>query len=316
MIGTTLTELRDHIESLASEDGDYALVCARYGDRPVPASDLRFETRATARAAAHATTRYRRALRRYDPQVPYYDIVVCQEVDRMGGTTPIRTCCESEHGTRDWSLSEPVVNRRPAVARELVEFCHRVAAAVFETLSRHGYDLVESAIMNAYFVHAEELADPDGLCVRLLESMAVELGDRLSPSEQVTLLSAAAGRLEYAPDGSAASLAQSPDRRTVEESLSVLREVGLFRRGTTVTGPADVEEGPANLVVDVSGYALRPHCGRLPLLPIALAVHRCEDAWVPTRMEASDDGWRIAFRSVAGSDPIGRVDRVFAPEVR
>ena len=41
MIGTTLTEIRDHIESLASDDGEYYLVCARYGDRPVPASDLR-----------------------------------------------------------------------------------------------------------------------------------------------------------------------------------------------------------------------------------------------------------------------------------
>ena len=37
MIGTTLVAISDHIEALASETGDFTLVCARYGDRPVPA---------------------------------------------------------------------------------------------------------------------------------------------------------------------------------------------------------------------------------------------------------------------------------------
>ena len=135
MIGTTLTDIRDHIESLASDDGEYYLVCARYGDRPVPASDLRFDTRATARAAAQATAQYRQALRRYDPQVPYYDIVVCQAVDIQTRCARIeRLGCDSQ-STCPAPLAEPVVNRSPSVARELVEFCHYVAAAVFETLS-------------------------------------------------------------------------------------------------------------------------------------------------------------------------------------
>ena len=42
MVGTTLLDIRDHIESIASEDGRYYLVCARTGDRPVPATDVRF----------------------------------------------------------------------------------------------------------------------------------------------------------------------------------------------------------------------------------------------------------------------------------
>jgi len=71
MVGTTLTEIHEHIESLTSDDGEYYLVCARYGDRPVP---VRFDTRETVRTAAQATTRYRQALRRYDPQVPYYGL--------------------------------------------------------------------------------------------------------------------------------------------------------------------------------------------------------------------------------------------------
>ncbi len=75
----TLVDIRDRIRELASESGEFALVCARYGDRPVPAAELRFDSRAVARAAARETERYRATLRRYDPQLPYYDVIVCQE---------------------------------------------------------------------------------------------------------------------------------------------------------------------------------------------------------------------------------------------
>lgn len=79
MIGTTLTDIRERLEGLAGEGGEYVLVCARYGERPVPAADLRFDSRSDARTAARATERYRAALRRYDPQLPRYDVIVCQE---------------------------------------------------------------------------------------------------------------------------------------------------------------------------------------------------------------------------------------------
>lgn len=315
MIGTTLTEIRDHIESLASDDGEYYLVCARYGDRPVPASDLRFDTRAIARAAAQATAQYRQALRRYDPQLPYYDIVACQAVGVQARCERIeRQRCDPQ-STYPATLVEPVVNRSPSIARELVEFCHRVAAAVFETLSEHGYDAVESAIMDAYFAHAEELADPNGLCIRLLESMAIELADRLDPSEQVAFLSAAAERLEHGPRGSTGSPTRSSGEQSVDESLSGLRDAGLYRRGSQVTD-SGADERAAELVVEVSGYALRPSDGRFPLLPIALTVHRCDDTWVPTRVDASGNDIRIAFRSVGDSETLDQPGQIFAPEVR
>ncbi|QAU12030.1 hypothetical protein EKH57_04310 [Halorubrum sp. BOL3-1] len=314
MIGTTLAEIRGHIESLASDDGEYYLVCARYGDRPVPASNLRFDTRATARAAAQATTQYRQALRRYDPQVPYYDIVACQAVSVRTRCVRIeRLRCDSQ-STYPEALAEPVVNRSPSVARELVEFCHRVAAAVFETLSEHGYDAVESAIMDAYFAHAEELSDPDRLCIRLLESMAVELADGLDPSEQVAFLSAAAERLEHGPGDATGSPTRSLGEQSVDESLSALRNAGLYRRSTRVID-AEAGERSAELVVEVSGYALRPSDGRLPLLPIALTVHRCDDAWIPTRVDASEDSVQIAFRPIEDSETLDHSGRVFAPEV-
>ena len=82
MVGPTLIDIREHIEGLATEDGQYYLRCGRTGDRPVPAAGSRFPDRATARAAAGAIEQYRSALRRYDPQVPYHDLIVCEELPR------------------------------------------------------------------------------------------------------------------------------------------------------------------------------------------------------------------------------------------
>lgn len=192
MIGATLEEIRTHIEELASETGDYYLVCARYGDRPVPASGLRFESRATARAAARATEQYRTALRRYDPQLPYYDVIVCQYT---GASERTDCVSNSDQNPNDWTLSEPRLDTSAPDRQTLVEFCHRVAATVFETLSEHEYEAVESAIMDAYFDLAETLTDPDDLCLCLLEGMSGELDQRLTPAEQDEVLCEAAARL-------------------------------------------------------------------------------------------------------------------------
>ncbi|ELZ29896.1 hypothetical protein C474_12706 [Halogeometricum pallidum JCM 14848] len=95
MAGTTLIEIREHIEALAGDDGEFAVVCGRTGERPIPVAGERFETRAVARTAARATEQYRAVLRRYDPQLRFYDLVVCQHVgggsrsraDARGGRT-------------------------------------------------------------------------------------------------------------------------------------------------------------------------------------------------------------------------------------
>lgn len=86
MTGGELCPLRRRIESLASERGEYYLVCGRYGDRPVPAADCRFDSHATAQRAAELTEEYRSVLREYDPALPEYDIVVRQtpEIDAAG----------------------------------------------------------------------------------------------------------------------------------------------------------------------------------------------------------------------------------------
>ncbi|WP_435195952.1 DUF7552 domain-containing protein [Natronomonas sp. EA1] len=76
-MGGSLVALRLRVEALASETGEYAVVCACHGDSPVPADGLRFDDRPTARAAARATRAYRVALRRYDPRTSLCDPLVC-----------------------------------------------------------------------------------------------------------------------------------------------------------------------------------------------------------------------------------------------
>jgi hypothetical protein len=78
----TLRDVRDRIESLASDVGRYRLVCARTGETPVPVAGLSFESREIARNAAREAERYRSALRRYDDGLAHHDLIVCE---RSGG---------------------------------------------------------------------------------------------------------------------------------------------------------------------------------------------------------------------------------------
>lgn len=292
MVGTTLVDIRQHIEDLASEDADYFLVCARTGDRPVPAESLWFENRATARAAARATEQYRAALRRYDPRLPYYDLVVCQDAQsprEREGTAP----------ASEWSLSDSVGGSATAAPerRELVEFCHRVAAAVFETLSDGTYDGVESAIMDAYFAHAESVADPDELCLRLLESVATELDERLSPRAQADVLARAAGKLSR----------PEPSARPVDATLATLRERRMLGEYTCASVSIDLRGTRRTVVGVISDYALSPCNGRLPVLPLVVELFRHRPDWPPSKLRAAavEDGWRVTLELADDAEPDG-----------
>jgi hypothetical protein len=98
MVATPLTDIRAHIESLASESGEYYLVCARTGEQPVPTAGCRFDSREQARAGASATEQYRAVLRKYDERVAHCDIIVCQE------------------GRDDQAIGEPVPEEREGLA--------------------------------------------------------------------------------------------------------------------------------------------------------------------------------------------------------
>jgi hypothetical protein len=285
MVGPTLVDIREHIETLAAADGQYYVICGRTGDRPVPAAGCRFRDRATARGAARATEQYRSALRRYDPQVPYYDLIVCEETSDDPAGTDRRDCSS---GTPRQHLSEPVLPETTTPEqRTLVEFCHRVAGVVFETISEAGYDGLESAVMDAYFELAETVENPDELCLYLLESMASELDEHLSLSNQSDLFLDAAARLEQ-PDG-----ANNP----FDATLSVLEKRGLIESYTRTPQPTGLDDSTETTVAQISGYALSSRSDRLPVLPVTLELcrHRRERSPQSVRVTAVDGGWQLTF---------------------
>ena len=309
----TLVRIREHVEKLASDDGEYYVVCGRTGDRPVPAIGKRFDGRATARNAVRATEQYRTALRRYDPHVPYYDLIVCQEFD-PGASAP---GTPSRHAFRDddpRSVQKDDVRFDPTADdcaadpehRQLVEFCHGVAAATFETLSDEGYDAVERAVMEAYFALAETVADPDELCLCLLESMATELGTRLSPANQAAVLAGAATRLTPV----------EPAERPLTATLTRLRDRGLLDDYARTPWVVDRTGRERSAVVQLSNYALSPRDGRLPVLPIVLVLRR-QRADLPlssVRVAAVDGGWQLTLVLAPDSDPGELASAPIGPE--
>jgi len=289
MIGGTLVELRTRIDALASDDGAYYLVCGRTGDRPVPAAGARFADREAARTAARTVERYRARLRRYDPRYPHLDVIVCQD-DGVSIPDPDA-----------WTLSTPVLDGATVQPsnRELVEFCHRVAAAVFETLSDAGHGAAERVITSDYAAVADAVADPDDLCLYLLERMAATLDRRLTPTAQVAVLSDAATRL--APIES--------DGDPLSETLGSLQRrglVGAYRQSPWV---ADLDTGSRSVDVHLSEYALSPRRGRLPVLPLVVGLYRrCSDR-PPSSLRAvgDGDGWRIRLALDTDAEPNGLV---------
>lgn len=285
MVGTTLVELRAHVEALASSGGAYYVACGRTGERPIPVAGKRFPDRATAARAARTTARYRRALRRYDPRLPYYDLIVCE------ATGPLTPADAPEGGSPNagpWTLSAPVFDGPDDPGRsDRIEFCHRVAAAVFETLSDGAYDGVETAVMDAYFDLAESVADPDDLCLCLLESMATEIDARLSPRRQAAVLADAAAGLVPA----------APSSEPVASALTVLQRRGLVGTFSCVPAAVDRSRGTRSVAVTLSEYALSPHEGRLPVLPLAVELYRHRQAWSPTAIRVAhadrEDEWRV-----------------------
>ena len=289
MIGDTLAELRTRIDALASDGGAYYLVCGRTGDRPVPAAGARFPDRESARTAARTVEQYRAHLRRYDPRYPHLDVIVCQD---GGATVPDPDA---------WTLSTPALDGaavQPST-RDLVEFCHRVAAAVFETLSDAGHDATERAITSDYDAVADTITDPDDLCLYLLERMAATLDRRLTPTVQATVLTDAATRLSPV----------DPVEDPLSDTLGSLQRRGLLGAYRQSPWVADLDAGTRSVDVLLSEYALSPRRGRLPVLPLVVGLYRRRPDRPPSSLWAVDDGdgWRITLALDTGAEPNGLV---------
>ena len=243
MVGSTLRKIRYRIETLSSPDGRYRVVCGRTGTSPVPVIGQRFPDRAAAEEAAETAATYRSVLRRWDPRAPWYDFITC-EVSPSSASGPARA--DARASTSGGST--------------LTAFCHDAAAAVFQTLSARGHGGVERAIVDAYCERADEVADPDDLCVHLLGTLAHEIDARLAPAERRALVRDAASHLG-AVDAEPAPLDAAFRRLQTVELVDeyTVRQTGDDERSWTVT---------------VGQYALSDRDGRLPTLPIGLDLCR------------------------------------------
>ncbi|WP_435186219.1 DUF7551 domain-containing protein [Halobellus sp. EA9] len=242
MVGSTLRDIRRHVDALAAPEGPYAVVCGRTGCELSPVAGLRFDDRDTAAEAADVTAEYRATLRQYDPQVPFYDPLVHDVEESPPG---VATAGRADERLR------------------YLSFCHDVAGAVLEAFSDAGLREVESAAMETYLTLAEVVEDRDDFCLTMLWSMTSELAHRTGRRDQTAVVASAASSLR-APDA-AATL--RPDEG-VEATMTHLDRVGF------VDGYRVARADGTGWRVTIDDYALAERTGRLPTLPIAIALAR------------------------------------------
>jgi hypothetical protein len=74
----TLQHLRAQLEERAVADGDFRVACKDTGISPEPVAEALFDSYEDAEWASRTASRYRATLRRLDPAVPSYDLVVSE----------------------------------------------------------------------------------------------------------------------------------------------------------------------------------------------------------------------------------------------
>ena len=288
MVGGTLRELRERIAALHDGDGRYYVSCARTGERPVPVDGRWFPDRETAVEAAETATSYRAELRCYDPQVPCYDLIASEEAGTVLAANPA-----------------PTVGRYRATTTA-TDFCHDVAAAVFESLSELNESDAERAVMDAYLHSAESVTDQNELCLALLAAMATEIDARLPPTRQHRVLRDAASRLGESP-GTGDPL---------EATLAIFGGLSLVESyAVAATRSARTARSRRSWRLRLDGYAFDRATDRLPTLPLAVALLRR----VPDETVAITDAKSISEKSLqcvvtAGGDRATGLAAVAIPE--
>lgn len=311
MVGRTLNDIRRRIDDLADETGSYGVFCGRTGEQFVPITGRRFRDRESATEAAVFAAQYRSALREYDPQFPYYDPIVCEgpaharvperDPDSRSSTTSSIPTGDSRRSVDGRNTHHIETDRRPPNDSSLIEYCHDVAATVFEQLSERGHDRVETALMNAYLERVETVADRDRFCVELLRTMAFELDGRLSAAEQARVLDAAAQRLPSTNEDA------RDDRDPLEATLSALRSHSVIDSFTVDRRSPDGDTGRQSWTVTLTGYAFGTDSSRVPTLPIAIDLSsRSPDSVTVSAASSVGPGeWRFELVLAAESPPRG-----------
>ena len=302
MIGTTLSDIRAHIESLASPTGRYYLVCGRTGDRPVPADGLYFDCRPTARAAATATERYRTALRRYDPQLPCHDVIVSERAEAIRSPDDPKYPASGSVDTA--TVADPTPEH--ATDRSLIDFCHTVAGVVFETIADSPHTGVENAIMDRYLELAETVDHPDECCLRLIEAVACELDSRLPADQQADILRATATELPQ-------PASPEPGVDPLESTLSALQSVALLDAYTVEAQSASCAATSWEVTLDE--YLLVSEADRVVTLPLVVELFR-RLSTVSLRITAvercggSSSGWQFTLTATptASNGPLSVVE--------
>jgi hypothetical protein len=77
-VAATVEAARDRVDRLASPDGEFVVACRETGVRPAPVTGSRFDSYENAETARDAARRYRTAMRSLDPDLPCYDLAVCE----------------------------------------------------------------------------------------------------------------------------------------------------------------------------------------------------------------------------------------------
>lgn len=88
----TVRNARAVVDDLACEDGAFVVAGKDTGVSPDPVSAAAFETYEAAERARDAAARYRAAMRDVDPDLPAFDLVVCE---RQADAVAIATVRES-----------------------------------------------------------------------------------------------------------------------------------------------------------------------------------------------------------------------------
>jgi hypothetical protein len=181
---------------------------------------------------------------------------------------------------------------------------------VFETVAESDHDAVERAIMDTYLAEAETIDSPDELCLRLLESMATELDQRLTPAEQARLLVAAVARLP--------ELESTND--PLDAALSHVCSVALATQYSL--NPCRIDHDRRSWAVTLTGYALDRTRDRFTTLPLVLELLRRRSVPALAISDVRYDGdastpptWHFRLTATPDTDPRGlvRISEVSTP---